>query len=188
MFERSVTRRHRDGSTSIGRIDLYRHKCFVLEAKQGSEQPAQQASLLDPAPRLRRGTAVRGTGGWDEAMVRARFQAEAYAKDLPVAEGWPPFLIVVDVGHTIELYADFSQTGKAYVPFPDAGTHRIYLADLSTALIRERLRKVWLDPLELDPARVTARVTRRVAEQLAELAKAMEGNHEPEQVASFLMR
>lgn len=188
VFERSVTRRHRDGSTSVGRIDLYKHKCFVLEAKQGSEQTAQQETLLEAAPRLRRGAAVRGTGGWDDAMVRARFQAEGYAKDLPVEEGWPPFLVVVDVGHTIELYSDFSQTGKAYVPFPDAGTHRIYLDGLSDSPIRERLRKVWLDPLDLDPARVTARVTRHVAEQLAELAKALEASYEPENVASFLMR
>lgn len=188
MFERTVTRRHRDGSTSVGRIDLYRRKSFVLEAKQGSQHLAQQASLLGPAPRLRRGTAVRGTSGWDDAMVRARFQAEAYAKDRPVEEGWPSFLVVVDVGHSIELYADFSQTGKAYVPFPDAGTHRIFLENLTHSLVRERLRKVWLQPLDLDPARVTARVTRHVAEQLAELAKALEVDHEPEAVAAFLMR
>ena len=48
----------------------------------------------------------------------ARGQAERYAKALPASEGWPPFLIVVDVGHSIELFADFSLTGKAYLPFP----------------------------------------------------------------------
>lgn len=54
VFERSVASRHRDGTTSVGRIDLYKHKCFVLEAKQGSEQTAQQGTLLEAAPRLRR--------------------------------------------------------------------------------------------------------------------------------------
>jgi hypothetical protein len=49
----------------------------------------------------RRGTAIRGTAGWDQAMLRARNQAEQYAKALPAADGWPPFLIVVDVGYSI---------------------------------------------------------------------------------------
>src|SRR5579863_1884971 len=38
VFERSVTFHHPDGSTSTGRIDLYKRGCFVLEAKQGVEQ------------------------------------------------------------------------------------------------------------------------------------------------------
>ena len=57
--------------------------------------------------------------------ARGPRQAERYAKALPASEGWPPFLIVVDVGHSIELYADFSLTGKAYLPFPDPRTFRI---------------------------------------------------------------
>jgi hypothetical protein len=74
---------------------------------------------------------VRGTHGWDEAMLAARGQAERYAKALPVSEGWPPFLIVVDLGDTIgELYADFSLTGKAYLAFPDPRTFRISLDQL----------------------------------------------------------
>ncbi len=40
---------------------------------------------------MKRGTAIRGTHGWDEAMLAARGQAERYAKALPVSEGWPPF-------------------------------------------------------------------------------------------------
>ncbi len=46
----------------------------------------------------------------------------------------------MDVGYSIELFADLSGTGKAYVPFPDSLTHRIQLADLETNLIRTRLR------------------------------------------------
>ena len=119
VFERPVTFRHPTGLTSTGFIDLYKHGCFVLEAKQGSAPP--EPALLFEAPR-RRGTAVRGTAGWDEAMLRARNQAEQYAKALPTAEGWPPFLIVVDVGYSIEIFVDFSGMGKAYVPFPDSLT------------------------------------------------------------------
>ena len=49
------------------------------------------------------------------------------------------FLIIVDVGYSIETYSDFSGTGKAYVPFPDSLTHRVLLSDLDRQGIRERL-------------------------------------------------
>jgi hypothetical protein len=186
VFEHPVTFRHANGSSSTGFIDLYKKNCFVLEAKQGSQ--ATEPSLLFAAP-SRRGAGLRGTTGWDEAMLRARNQAEQYAKALPAAEGWPPFLIVVDVGYSIELFADFSGTGKAYVPFPDSQTHRILLEDIGgNELVRTRLRTIWLQPLDLDPARISARVTRDVAWQLANLARDLEQNHPPEAVASFLMR
>lgn len=70
-------------------------------------------------------------------MLAARGQAEQYARALPVEEGWPPFLVVVDVGHSIELYSEFSCTGKAYLPFPDPRSHRIQLADLAKAEVRQ---------------------------------------------------
>ena len=186
VFERPVTFRHPTGLTSTGFIDLYKRGSFVLEAKQGS--PAPEPTLLFDVTH-RRGTAVRGTTGWDQAMIRARNQAEQYAKALPVADGWPPFIIVVDVGYSIELYADFSGTGKAYVPFPDSLTHRIKLEDLAATAIRDRLRYIWLDPISLDPSRISARVTREVAWHLANLARSLEeDNHSPEVVTPFLMR
>lgn len=183
VFERPVTFRHPIGLSSTGFIDLYKRGCFVLEAKQGSEAAAP--SLLFEVPR-RRGTAVRGTSGWDQAMLRARNQAEQYAKALPTTDGWPPFLIVVDVGYSIELFADFSGTGKAYVPFPDSLNHRILLAHLESPLIRDRLRSIWLDPLSLDPSRISARVTRDVAWHLANLARSLEQDHPAEVVTPFL--
>ena len=173
------------GLTGSGFIDLYKRGCFVLEAKQGSE--AAQPSTLFEISR-RRGAGVRGTPGWGEAMIRARYQAEQYAKALPFADGWPPFLVVVDVGYSIELFADFSGTGKAYVAFPDSLTHRIHLGDLENESIRNRLRAIWLDPVSLDPGRISARVTRDVAYQLANLARDLEKDYPPELVASFLMR
>lgn len=200
VFEKAVEFKNLDGSVSHGRIDLYRRSHFVLEAKQGSNAPAfstgssedgGQFTLTSPAPRAgrqRRGTAVRGTHGWDEAMLAARGQAEQYAKALPASEGWPPFLMTVDVGHSIELYADFSLTGKAYLPFPDPRSYRILLGELANANIRERLRAVWLDPHSLDPSRHTAKVTREVAAKLAVLARTLEEQHSPKEVAEFLTR
>lgn len=190
VFERAVTFINGDGSTSIGRIDLYKRGCFVLEAKQGSDRAVRSALEVAIAPRKsRKGAAVRGTRGWDAAMLGARGQAEQYARALPVSEGWPPFLIVVDVGHSFELYADFTRSGKTYVAFPDPRSHRIMLADLAREDVRERLRLVWKDPLCLDPTRRSAKVTRDVAERLALLARSLEtSGHAPKSVADFLMR
>ena len=89
-------------------------------------------------------------------MERAKEQAQSYARHLPAVEiedGRPPFLIVVDVGNTIELFAEFSRSGGNYVPFPDPGSFRLTMDDLREESIRERLRAVWLDPMALDPAR-----------------------------------
>lgn len=169
MFERPITFAHGDGSTSAGRIDLYRRGAFVLESKK-----------------LRQGS---HTKGFDDALLRARSQAEAYSRALPASEGRPPFVVVVDVGHRIELYSEFSRSGGTYVPFPDPRSHRIALEDLRKAKIRDRLRRVWTDPLGLDPSRESARVTREIADRLAKLARSLEqAGHDAELVAQFLMR
>lgn len=192
VFERGVTFHHPDGSTSTGRIDLYKRNAFVLEAKQGmaAEEPAP-FDLTPPggAGGRRKSAAVRGTSRWSDLMLRARGQAEAYAKALPTEEGWPPFLIVCDVGHCFELFADFSGTGKHYTQFPDANGFRIPIDALANADIRDRLRRVWSDPHSLDPAHEKAKVTREVAAYLAELAKSLEAaGHAPASVARFLTR
>jgi hypothetical protein len=64
VFERRITFRHGDGSSSAGFIDCYRRACFVMEGKK----------VRAGAPR-------------------------------------PPFVVVVDVGNVIELYAEFSRIG-----------------------------------------------------------------------------
>jgi hypothetical protein len=158
VFERAVTFREPDGSNARGRIDLYRRGSFVLEAKQ-SRRPGEskelQSSLFDPEPEE---TAPRGrrsaSRAWDVLMINARRQAEDYAKALPESEGWPPFLIVCDVGHCFEIYADFSGQGKNYAQFPDRQGFRIYLEELRQEEIRERLRLIWLAPHKLDPAKI----------------------------------
>jgi len=192
VFERTVTFHHGDGSTSTGFIDLYRRGAFVLEAKQGAdsiEGGALSASEQAKQKKAKQGTARRGTGSWDDAMLRARGQAEQYARALPAGEGRPPFVVVVDVGHSIELYAEFTQSGATYVPYPDPRSHRLKLGDLRSTEVQERLRTLWLDPLALDPARRSARVTRDVAAQLAKLAMSLErSGHGAETSAHFLMR
>jgi hypothetical protein len=134
VFERTVTFREPDGATSTGFIDLYKKGCFVLEAKQSRQKDGKktvpgQADLLEAeevTPNLGRRTADRA---WDVLMMNARRQAEDYAKALEPSEGWPPFLIVCDVGHhCFEVFADFSGQGKSYQQFPDRNGFRIYQA------------------------------------------------------------
>jgi MmeI, N-terminal domain len=79
VFERAVPFPNPDGSTTVKRINLYKRDCFVLEAKQGSDKVAEsEAFTLAPPKRMRRGTAVRGTAGWDAAMYEAKGQAGLY--------------------------------------------------------------------------------------------------------------
>ena len=64
LFERAVTFVHGDGSTSAGRIDCYRRSAFVLAAKKVRQSPGR---------------------GFNDALLRARTQAEQYARPLLAA-------------------------------------------------------------------------------------------------------
>ncbi|WP_313444342.1 type IIL restriction-modification enzyme MmeI [Brevundimonas sp.] len=118
-FERIVRFRHDDLSSHWGYIDCYRRECFVLEAKQTAKRLAnspdkQQMKLVGPDVVERK-------------MEKARAQAKGYARAL---DEWPPFLIMVDVGRSIELWSDFSRMGKTYLQYPDRENYRIALSGL----------------------------------------------------------
>lgn len=186
-YERGVLHHEADETATTRRIDLYKRGCFILEAKQGANP--KQADLFGLRSEADRRSAVRSSASWAQAMLKAKGQAEGYARDLPADEGWPPFIIVCDVGFCFDVYADFSGTGKHYAQFPDREGFRIYLPDLHQPEIRERLRVIWTDPHTLDPSRQRVRVTREIAELLARLARALEAQgHAPQHVAAFLMR
>nr|WP_321182327.1 DNA methyltransferase [Methylobacterium sp. Leaf122] len=192
VFERVVREPQGDGTYALRRIDLYRRGSFVLEAKQsrqagGSKEMTGQPDLF--------GSGVSGDQGrrgaqraWDVLMLNARRQAEGYARSLPADHPWPPFILICDVGNVIEVLSDFSGQGRNYTQFPDRQGFRVYLEDLRRPEVWERLRTIWLDPLALDPARQSARVTRAVATRLAAVSRALEGRHDAEEVALFLMR
>ena len=195
VFERRVDYKFDDGTTARRRIDLYKRDCFVMEAKQSAKRikakkvdPEQPELIPEDANQIKAGTATRGTGRWDKVMRAAKRQAEDYARALPKEHGWPPFILVVDVGHVIEVYADFSGQGKNYVQFPDRDGYSIPLEGLRDQAIRDRLRAIWSAPLALDPAKRSAEVTRDIAERLARIARSLEGKHDPKEVAEFLMR
>ena len=102
------------GETSKKFIDFYRRGSFILETKQGSQSkvPDDGQWLLPELPKTKRvGHGVRGTRAWDKSMVKARGQADNYARSIAKEDGWPPFIIVCDVGYVFEIYADFSGHG-----------------------------------------------------------------------------
>ncbi len=169
VFERRVDISSPDGSNNRGFIDLYKRGCFVLEAKQTGRG-------LD-------------TEGWDKAMLAAHTQADRYIRALSSTEGRPPFLIVTDVGRSLEFYAEFTRSGGTYVPYPDPGHHRIRLTDLREPAIQERLFQLWHNPDALDPSKYSARVTRELSRTLADLARLLEQDgFDVERVAHFLKR
>lgn len=181
------------GENSTKFMDLYKRGAFVLETKQGTQKrsaDAGQTALpgFDTPPK-RTGHGVRGTRAWDKMLLKARGQADNYARAIAREDGWPPFLIICDVGYVFEIYADFSGQGHGYTQFPDGKSFRVFLEDLEDPAIQERFRAIWNDPLSLDPAKTAARVTREIADQLAHLGRSFETQgHAPDKVASFLMR
>lgn len=173
-FERPVRFLLEDGSSHPGYIDCAKRGCFVLEAKQSLKR--RDGGPLDPAVQLARFVRPSRKGGapspdaLDRLMRAAKRQAENYAKAL---DEWPPFLVVVDVGRAIELWSDFARQGKAYAPFPDRATYRIELDNLRQPHVRDRLRRVWTDPMSLDPAARVAEVTMDIASRLALLVRSI---------------
>jgi hypothetical protein len=174
VFEKPVILHDDAGGTSTGRIDCYRRGCFVLEAKQ--------ATPLGPGR--------RGTPAHQSHLLKARKQAEGYVRALdPASEPAVPFLIVLDVGGSFDLYADFTRTNRFWTAFPDAASNRIRLEDLADPARRALLAAIWNDPYALDPATRAQVVTRDAAERLAVIARELEtAGHPPERVAGFLMR
>ncbi len=172
VFEKSATFNHEGGVDTVGKVDLYKADCFILEAKQGADEGSKRA-----------GTARRGTPAWNISMKDAYGQALGYARafDKPV-----PFLVIVDIGHCFDLYAAFDGSWN-YRPFPNAQHSRLFHKDL--AKHTKLLRRVFLQPATLDPSKQAAKVTKELATHLAELAKALEAaGHPQELVATFLMR
>ncbi len=172
VFERDARMPHPGGVVTIGKIDLFKEGCFILEAKQGSEAGSKKL-----------GTAKRETPAWNIAMRDAYGQALGYARSFDKP---PPFLVTCDLGYCFDLYATFDGSHD-YRPFPNAQASRIFLRDLDKH--EATLRAIFTDPHALDPSKQSMKVTREVAGYLANLAKRLEAEgHDAELVAKFLMR
>ncbi|WP_157547570.1 class I SAM-dependent DNA methyltransferase [Hymenobacter sp. DG25A] len=193
VLERAVEFRN-GAKKSTGRIDLYKRGCFILETKQGTDTPdaqqkAERAELGFSPEKRRKGHALRGSVKWEQMMQAARQQALGYVRALPAEEPRPLFVLVVDVGYCIDVYANFAGVGDSFVPFPDQARFRLPLSALADEGTRTLLRNIWQEPRELDPSRRAARVTRELAGYLAGVSAQLErAGHAPEVVAQFLMR
>jgi hypothetical protein len=195
VFERLVRPHESEADLGPMRIDLYRRDAFVLEAKQSrwpsrSKATSHSATLTPNEEGAGDRLGHRGAGArWDALMAAARRQAERYVNHLPPDHRAPPFVIVCDVAHAFEIYADFSGTGRAYSHFPDRQGFRIYLEDLRDPDRRDRLRRIWTEPWSLDPAQRKARASREIARRLGAVAASLEREGKPAAaVAQFLMR
>ena len=194
VFERVVRHRESEGSGVYGWIDLYKRDCFILEAKQSRQTEGRKplvglTSGQQTSPSTQRRRRRLELLGWDKLMRNARGQAEHYVDHLPPDHVAPPFLLVCDIGHVLEIYSDFSGTGRNYTYFPDRKGYRIFLEDLRQDAVRERLRAIWTDPNRLDPTGRKGRVTRELARRLATISRTLEAEgSNPEDVAVFLMR
>jgi hypothetical protein len=162
VFERRITFRHGDGTESPGFIDCYRRAAFVLEAKKVKQAVGK---------------------GFDDALLRARGQGEQYARRAR-RRGRPPFVLVIDVGNVIELYADFTRSGATYTRFRSAFSSHSARRPARRCHPRGCARCGSIRCL--DPIRQSAKVTRDVAERLAQVARVLEAaGHAPEIVAGF---
>lgn len=87
VFEADARLWHEGGSPHIGKIDLHKQGCFILEAKQGSDQGSKKL-----------GTATRGTPQWLMEMQKACSTREGtcgYRRREHSATGWTwaPYLL-----------------------------------------------------------------------------------------------
>ena len=166
-FDKDIKVYHPSGKVTPGYIDFYKADHFIIEAKQGSAQTGK-------------GTAKRGTPSYLKAMERAFVQAIAYTRNVHTK---PPFLLTCDIGSHFELWMGFNGDYGGYAARQD-----IELAALCREEVFDLFVDIFTNPDARNPEKIAARVTREVAADLAALTKTLEGQHEPQEVAHFLMR
>ncbi len=166
-FDKDVKIFHPSGKVTPGFVDFYKAEHFLIEAKQGGTTS-------------KKGTAKRGTNTYLREMEKAFVQAIAYTRSL---SSKPPFLLTCDIGDHFELWMGFSGDYGGY-----GARREIALTELEKADVFDLFVDIFSNPQQRNPEKIAARVTREVAADLAELAKRMEANVDPQQVAQFLMR
>lgn len=165
-------------------VDFYKRGCVLMELKQSRlpGRPGADAASVET-------TIKPSAGSWDAMMRKARLQAMSYVAALPATHDTPVFTIICDIGCVLEVWADFSGTGRGYAPFPDRLGYRIRHSDLIRPEIQARLRAIFLDPWSLDPAGQSQAVTRAVADKLALIERRLSKNEgDAFAVAHFLAR
>ena len=193
-FERPI-KSYNFGEPKQHYVDMYKKGCFIIETKQGvdkknvlaGKKSTDLTSIQNQPARV--GHGIREKPQYDQAMRKARGQADGYARAIASEDGWVPFIIVCDIGYRLDIYADFSGKGHHYMQFPDPENFRIHLEDLKKPKIMERLRTIWTDPHSLNHELRQTNVTKDIAKQLAVLGQSLQKQgHAPKEVADFIMR
>ncbi|MFC5344149.1 class I SAM-dependent DNA methyltransferase [Brevundimonas staleyi] len=185
-FEQGV-RSEFNGQGQPKRVDLYKRDCFVLEMKATGDRP-RALGLIKRRPETSTGPDMVIRRGWEAEVLKARRKAQQYVFHLPPEHATPPFLLICDLAHGFEVWADFSGTGRGYAPFPNRDEYRFAHEELAYPEIQARLQAIWDDPRSLDPGRNAARVTRAIAGDLSKISRRLESDgHAPEEVAQFIL-
>lgn len=124
----------------------------------------------------------RGHFAWEYKGPRANLdEAFAQLQRYAVALDNPPLLIVSDIGSTIRIYTNWTNSvSKRY---------DIAIAELEDPVKRGWIKSALCDPEALKPAKTRQELTEEVAGEFAILAHALRRRgHDPEQVAHFINR
>lgn len=124
----------------------------------------------------------RGFFAWEYKGTRANLDdAFAQLQRYAVALDNPPLLIVSDIGTTIRIYTNWTNSvSKRY---------EIAIADLEDPVKRGWLKSALSDPEALRPAKTRQELTEEVATEFAVLAHSLRRRgHKPEEVAHFINR
>lgn len=133
-----------------------------------------------------------GGKGWADVWFQGHFAWEYKGKHKDLAEAYrqlqlyredldnPPLLVVCDLDR-FEVHTNFTGTAKQ--------VHAFDLEGLAEPENLDVLRKLFLDPEALKPAKTVTQVTEEVAQSFAELADGMRARAVPAQdAAHFLMK
>lgn len=130
VFEKLIPLPVPGGKASPLRADVYKHGCFVLEAKQSPACTGGKTGMAQRKQSM-------------NVLACAHDQAIDYALALDVP---PPFIVLCDIGYCFELYANF-EGKRSWRPFPDPHRKTIFLTELGSHL--DTLRAVFTNPLSL---------------------------------------
>ncbi len=123
-----------------------------------------------------------GHFGWEYKGTHANLDtAFAQLQRYAVALDNPPLLIVCDIGTTIRIHTNWTNSvSKTYV---------IPIAELGDAEKRSWLKAAFADPEALRPTKTRQQLTEEVAGKFAQLARSLrDRGHNPEEVAHFINR
>lgn len=124
----------------------------------------------------------RGHFGWEYKGTKANLDtAFAQLQRYAIALDNPPLLIVSDIGTTIRIHTNWTNSvSKVY---------EIAIADLGDPEKRGWLKAALSDPETLRPSKSRQQLTEEVAGEFAELARLLrQRGHDAEQVAHFINR